>query len=70
MDLQHFRGVDWNAPDSFLTTLRGVSEHWMMATLVDAAYYVMAQDVAGRLAPTLSKSGGTSTTWNSSRSKS
>jgi len=53
MDLQHFRGVDWNAPDSFLTTLRGVSEHWIMATLVDVAYYVIAQDVAGRLAPML-----------------
>ena len=45
--------MDWNAPDSFLAALRGVSEHWIRVTLVDVAYYVMAQDVAGRLAPLL-----------------
>lgn len=53
MDLQHFRDVDWNAPERFLATLRGVSEHWIMVALVDVAYYLMAQGVAGRLAPML-----------------
>ena len=53
MDLQHFQDVDWNAPDNFLATLRGVSKHWIMSALMDVAYYLMAQGVTGRLAPIL-----------------
>lgn len=53
MDLQNFRDVDWDAPEGFLATLRGVSKHWIMSSLMDIAYYLMAQGVAGRLAPML-----------------
>ncbi len=53
MDLEHFQDVDWNDPNTFLSTLRGVSEHWIMSSLVDVAHYLLAQGVAGRLAPML-----------------